>query len=171
MPSIGTDHNIIDITMDINKLKRGPGFWKLNNSLLDDENYKLQIGQLIQDTWDETQYIDDLRVRFDFLKYTIMTHSIKYSKSIAKKNRKKEFEAIEIIQNLDDLIINNSATNDEIEQYDKAKQELDRIETIKANGASTLLVRNETFTTKSSLPALNAQMEKSLKRVNKLCLK
>ena len=53
-----------------------------------------------------------------------MTRSIEHSKSVAKINREKEFKAIEILQNLYKIIINCTANDKEIEQYDKAKREL-----------------------------------------------
>ena len=53
LPSISSDHDIIEITMNIDKTKRGPGFWKLNNSLLNDNSYKSEIEKLIEDTWEK----------------------------------------------------------------------------------------------------------------------
>ena len=37
-PSIAPDHNAIYISLT-NKCPRGPGFWKFNNTLLDDAQY------------------------------------------------------------------------------------------------------------------------------------
>ena len=50
LPSISSDHDIIEITMNVDKIKRSPGFWKLSNSLLNDNSYKSEIEKLIEDT-------------------------------------------------------------------------------------------------------------------------
>ena len=47
IPSILTDHNIIKIRLKVNKVERGPGFWKLNNTLLEDQIYTCKINELI----------------------------------------------------------------------------------------------------------------------------
>ena len=38
-PGYRTDHSLIDIQFDLNKMERGNGYWKLNNSLLSDKEY------------------------------------------------------------------------------------------------------------------------------------
>ena len=96
---------MVEITMNIDKIKRGPGFWELNNSLLDDNNYKSNVDILIEETWEETKDITDTRIRFNFLKYKIMTRTIEHSILVAKTNREKEFKVIEILQNIDKIII------------------------------------------------------------------
>ena len=37
------DHSKITITVDFDKIMRGPGFWKLNNSHLENEYFKKMI--------------------------------------------------------------------------------------------------------------------------------
>ena len=42
IPAIKTDHAAIDLVLtDIGKEAKGPGFWKFNCSLLNDDNYNL----------------------------------------------------------------------------------------------------------------------------------
>ena len=132
IPSVSTDHEIIEIKLNIEKIKISPGFWKLNNRLLENEDYKLDIQNLISNIWEETEDISDTRIRFDYLKHKIMILSRKYSKTLAEKLRIKEFEAIETINKLDDGTINNNASDKDIDDCDRAKQE---VETVKAKGA------------------------------------
>ena len=107
----------------------------MNNRLLENEDYKLDIQNLISNIWEETQDICDTRIRFDYLKHNIMILSRKYSKTLAEKLRIKEFEALETINKLDDAIINNNVSDKYIDDYDRAKQELEEVETVKAKGA------------------------------------
>ena len=64
IPGILTDHMLIEIRLRINKLVREHGLWKLNNSLLDDEEYVQKINNVIESIWHDNQNIVDLRVRF-----------------------------------------------------------------------------------------------------------
>lgn len=34
-----SDHRIVSCDLDLNRVKRGPGFWRFNNALLEDEDY------------------------------------------------------------------------------------------------------------------------------------
>ena len=44
------DHKAVTTVIDTNNRKRGKGYWKLNNSILSDENYKILIKELISNT-------------------------------------------------------------------------------------------------------------------------
>ena len=79
IPGISSDHEIVEIVINVGKQTRGPGLWKLNNSLLNDAKYKEKIKLLIENIWSDNTYISDLRVRFDFLKFEIMRYSRKVS--------------------------------------------------------------------------------------------
>ena len=70
IPSICSDHDIIDIKLKLQKHARGRGLWKLNNSLLENKNYMNGIKDIIN-RWDfDTS--EDLTMKFDLLKYGIM---------------------------------------------------------------------------------------------------
>ena len=43
-----TDHSIILLEMQVGDLTRGPGLWKFNESLLDDEEYVAIVEQCIE---------------------------------------------------------------------------------------------------------------------------
>ena len=91
--AIKTDHSAI--TLEINSLKdqqRGPSFWKFNNSLLEDPLYAQCLCDGFPKWLDEINYCDDLRVKWDWMKYKIREESISYStysKSKAEERRKK----------------------------------------------------------------------------------
>ena len=50
--SIKSDHSVVMIDIEINNIKRGPGIFKLNNSLLLDSTYKEKIQKAIKDIKD-----------------------------------------------------------------------------------------------------------------------
>ena len=73
-----------------NELK-GPGNWKMNCSLLDDEEYEEDIARMIPPWTAEGQKeFTDNRMIWDWIKYKIRTHAIQYSKRKAKERGKRE---------------------------------------------------------------------------------
>ena len=39
LPSIRSDHRVVKLVLRFFQLNIGPGYWKFNNNLLDDDNY------------------------------------------------------------------------------------------------------------------------------------
>ena len=69
-PSIGSDHSILHLNISLNKyVNRGRGYWKFNNSLLEDKRFVEKIKSHIQDVIQETFDLPDPRVKWEFLKY------------------------------------------------------------------------------------------------------
>ena len=48
LPSFKADHAIPMITYEINKNKRGPGYWKFNCSLLEDKVFVEVLAKVLQ---------------------------------------------------------------------------------------------------------------------------
>ena len=91
-PAIKTDHAAIEITLtDSYQNAKGPGFWKMNVSLLDDENYLKDLENKLPQ-WKITGMNDlsDKRSVWDWLKFNIRNHAISYSKQKAKERSKEE---------------------------------------------------------------------------------
>ena len=58
--SVHTEHKVIYLELlKSNNNDRGPGFWKLNSSLLKDEEYINQISELIMEKKQEYNDIED----------------------------------------------------------------------------------------------------------------
>ena len=74
-----TDHQAVSIILDIKVVKRGPGYWKLNNSLLDDEQYIKIIDETL-DTYNEKIEKEniDIQITWEMLKIEIKGKSIQY---------------------------------------------------------------------------------------------
>ena len=85
VPSVQTDHDIPTLTIKNNKLRRGPGFWKFNTSLLQDEQYNEAVREIITEEKKEKYELDSFK--WDFIKSQIRGFTVKYS---ARKKRSKE---------------------------------------------------------------------------------
>ena len=135
IPGIKSDHKIIELTLNLNEKKRGPGFWKLNSSILKENEYVREMALLINKVWDDSTEMTDMLVRFDWLKYKIKEYTIQYCKKRAKAKRQKEKEIMKELELLDTKICNLTASNNEIVRYDGLKTEVEKIIEEKSKGA------------------------------------
>ena len=91
LASLLTDHSPITFSCFKNEeSNRGRGLWKFNNSLIENEEYVLQMKKFILDTLNElfTENILDDQVKWEYLKYNIRKYTIKFSKELAKITNK-----------------------------------------------------------------------------------
>ncbi|CAH3189030.1 unnamed protein product [Porites lobata] len=92
IPAVKTDHAAIELNLtDSNQNSKGPGFWKMNVSLLEDPNYLEELKQNIP-LWKTTgsDNLSDKRCIWDWLKYNIRNHAILFSKKKAKERSAME---------------------------------------------------------------------------------
>ena len=68
---------------------RGPSFWRLNSSWLDDEEYVTLISTKYPLWRDELKEVTDPRLFWDLMKYRIRQESIPYSKFKGKERWSK----------------------------------------------------------------------------------
>ena len=78
-----TDHRAVTLLININENQRGPNYWKLNTSLLEDENYKAIIKDLIHRYNTKLEY-EKTRCRFTHPLGTIKTGNSYYKYFIFK---------------------------------------------------------------------------------------
>jgi len=92
IPAIKTDHAAIDLVFtDIDTELKGPGFWKMNCSLLEDENYINDLKQKVPEWKAEGEKVlPDKRSVWDWIKYNIRAHAIFHSKNKAKERNERE---------------------------------------------------------------------------------
>ena len=108
IPAIKTDHSAISLELNNNDNQiKGPGIWKMNCALLEDDRYVEDLKSKIP-VWLAEGYKDlsDNRNIWDWLKYNIRAHAIQHSKRRAKERIEKE--------------------NHLQEKYSKAKMEFER---------------------------------------------
>ena len=113
IPGFKTDHSLITLILSLHSNSRGNGFWKLNTSLLADNNFIETIKIAIQETANE--YKDDNLVNplllWDMIKLKVREKSISYSASFKKAKVKKEEELEKEIAMLEKRL-DNACSND-----------------------------------------------------------
>ena len=130
-----SDHKAVIAIFDNISKNRGPGYWKMNTSILKDAKYIELIKHVINDTILEYQNQLDKRSLWEMVKIKIKEVSIKYSVSKAKtrSNRVKYIEhklgKIECLlkgTNANKMLLQN--------EYDTLKNELSTLYDYKAKG-------------------------------------
>lgn len=135
LTAIKSDHSIVEITIDLEKVKRGRGFWKFNSSVLSETKYKTDMSELIEKNWNESVNMTDTSNRFDWLKYNIMKYSRKYCSDRAMRTKTRESDLLIDLETIDKKMCSMEATDEEITNYHLLKQELEHITEERARGA------------------------------------
>ena len=105
---------------------RERGYWKFNNSLLNDAEFVTEMKEFICQVLKKFNSFDDPRVNGEFLKYKIRQKAKKSAdtKSKFQKEKRKHLEN-EVVHLENELVENNSEPL--ISEYETAKKELDII--------------------------------------------
>ena len=87
-----TDHSAIFLHLksDERKQDKGPGFWKFNNSLLEDFHYVNKLRENIYEYREKYTNVEDLGLKWDLIKMEIVGFTIKYCKIKMKKREREE---------------------------------------------------------------------------------
>ena len=86
---------------------RGPGFWKFNNSLLDDHEYVKLIQDMYPHLREKYNYILDKRLFWEMLKMEIRSQTIAFAEGKSTVFDQREVEVRELLDKLDDVICNS----------------------------------------------------------------
>ena len=119
------DHNAVYVNINISKNPRGPGYWKLNVSILKDEEYIRGIHELIDRTVADYNEVGNKLV-WELCKVRIREYSIKYCANL----KRKQISRITILEDK----LKNNVYKDNYERQ-AIKHELDNLYGAKAKGA------------------------------------
>ena len=100
--AIKTDHSAITIEIQVLQEEvKGPGFWKLNMSLLLNKDYTEAMEHNISKWSNESSSLfDNQQMSWEWMKYKICEFSFNFSKKIAKEKRKEELELMQELEQL-----------------------------------------------------------------------
>lgn len=88
-PGLQSDHSFISLSFMLTSMKRGPGYWKLNNSLLNDASFTNIINDIIRIDA-ENPNSENPALRWENLKFKFRLAAIRYGKQKAAERRLKE---------------------------------------------------------------------------------
>ena len=170
--AIKTDHLAIVLHLqDVEESTRGPGYWKMNTSLLTDENF-IRLMKTNLEVWKrEGEEFSDIRVAWDWIKYNVRLFSMKYSKDQARIKRGKE-ENLQRRQQIAQVQFQQNPCEQLEKILDDCKLELEKFYDEKAKGS---IVRSRArwheYGEKSTKYFLSLEKRNhTRKHIRKLCL-
>ena len=138
------DHRAVKLKFKCPNNRRGPGLWKFNNSLLDDEGYVNLIRESYSSISEKYAGLEDKRLKWELVKMELRGLTIPYAKNKAKNIRKKEKDLQKRLSDLD-LHFSNSIDSAQVNhleaEYFQLKHDLCLIYENKGKGS---IVRSKT---------------------------
>ena len=127
-PSVAPDHKATFLSFNIrSELRRGPGTWKFNNSLLKDDKCKELIAFFYPKIHEKYSNVNDKQLLWELIKMEIRAKTIKYSKQNRAELNKREIILQSELQELDYQICNTAFEDLEqgiLDKYESTKEEL-----------------------------------------------
>ena len=137
-----TDHSIITLNIDFVKIDKGPGVFKINNSILLHQEYQNIIRNCINDTVHINNECNP-NTLWELIKGSIRNETIKYTTFKKRKDTEKEKTLTIEIDNLENKLINSNRINENNDiknELSIKKQELNDLIDKKING---ILIRSK----------------------------
>ena len=106
LPCILTDHSLVTLSLDTSASERGPGFWKLNDLLLEDDVYCNLICRTIVETERKFNHLDSIQL-WELIKHEIIRISMEVSKQKAYDRNRKKFNLFKLLECMQSDWINN----------------------------------------------------------------
>ncbi len=129
-----TDHSAVIISLNMQNNPRGPGFWKMNRSLLEDIDYVEMIKKVIKETTDLNEGANP-QLMWETVKDQIRGNTIRYS-ARKKKNRERVMKECEKeMQNLEKSLDSDPHNDEIIKRLTSVKKTLDDIVEEKTKGS------------------------------------
>ena len=130
-----SDHSAVSFVLQSKEYaKRGPGFWKINNSLLKDDNFTAELAAQIPEYKVKHKYLENKGLYWDMLKMEVRGFCVQYSKRKSKIRRSKERELQKQIDHLMNMLKTNRSKENITELY-RLRVELNKIAEYKTKGA------------------------------------
>ena len=99
----------------------GHGPWKYNSSLVYDEFYVENMKKLITKINTSNEFLEDVQMKLEFLKYEIRKFTIDYSKTAAKIRKQHKIDLEHKLKNLE----NNLTSDENRKRYNHYKNNLE----------------------------------------------
>ena len=128
--SIAPDHKAIFLSIAINNaFQRGPGTWKFNNQLLEDENYVQLISECLPRILLKYHEVESHQLLWELIKMELRTETITYSKANRKELKNRETVNQTKIDALDNKICHENEHFNQtlLNEYESIKIELKKI--------------------------------------------
>ncbi|KAL9987009.1 hypothetical protein ACROYT_G001243 [Oculina patagonica] len=132
-----SDHSpiYVEIQYENSQKKPGPGFWKFNNSLLENEEFVLNLKFFLIHAKEKHSYIDDKRLYWEMVKMEIRDFCIRFAKRLSKNRKTKEMDLLRKLNELNVFLGKNPNDMNLTTEARSVKLELKNLSERKTKGA------------------------------------
>ena len=131
-----SDHSLVYFNININKIKRGPGYFKLNNSILFDKEYQRKVRSSINDTVHINKDANP-NTLWEVIKGNIRNETMSFTCMKRKKEKTEEEQLKNEIDALETQILENQ--NESL--ITKLKEKKNNLERIVQNRTNGIIIR------------------------------
>ena len=136
LPGIQSDHSLLKLSLKTgNKHEKGRGFWKFNSSLLHDPVYVDKIKNVIRETAQNYEGLEDKRMLWEIIKLEIRTQTIPYCVMNERQKEKTERDLNKKFTTLFEIVNSGARIEKETwQEFSQVKLQLDNLERERARG-------------------------------------
>ena len=136
LPGIQSDHSLLKLSLKTgNKHEKGRGFWKFNSSLLHDPVYVDKIKNVIRETTQNYEGLEDKRMLWEIIKLEIRTQTIPYCVMKKRQKEKTERDLNKRFTTLFEKVNSGARIEKETwQEFSQVKLQLDNLERERARG-------------------------------------
>ena len=134
-PSVQTDHSLITINISVSSNRRGRGTWKFNNSLLNDEEFCINMVDTLQHIKQTYEYLSKTE-KWELLKFEAARTSQIYAMEKAGKRKMDKFKKYRQLGRLQQELLKDNQHEEVKENIEKITTEIRAYETIDAKRAA-----------------------------------
>ena len=132
-----TDHKTVEVVLNSEEFRRGPGYWKFNNSFLKDTEFVRKMNEILDQQLNNPTNINSYADTWEMCKVEIRGFCSEYGNMVSNKKRNEQIRLhLELKEIEKDLI---SKPFDKLKQakYVQVKQKIEIEEIAKVKGAQT----------------------------------
>ena len=125
-PFARSDHDYISITLNLDNIQRGPGYWHFNSDLIADQAFVMEIEEFWSGWKNKFKEFMDPLAWWEKAKQQFKTIAIRHAKLRGKLQRHKKTQLTRKLEKLQ--MKSTSGVTSDIEQYLLAKEEMKQLE-------------------------------------------
>ena len=125
-PFAQSDHDYISITLNLDNIQRGPGYWHFNSDLIADQAFVMEIEEFWSGWKNKFKEFMDPLAWWEKAKHQFKTIAIRHAKLRGKLQRHKKTQLTRKLEKLQ--MKSTSGVTSDIEQYLLAKEEMKQLE-------------------------------------------
>lgn len=128
-----SDHCMVALEISFAQIKRGPGYWRFDNTLLSDDDFVQAMNDHIEEI--QQEHLSNPNLQWEWTKFKIRTFCIEYK---IRKNRERN-EQVTLLENRLKVLSEDydlTSSQDIIEETASIKRELGEIQQTKACAAA-----------------------------------